>query len=270
MANDEQHAIGRYLDAPNLVPTHLGWMVRESSFNTALREARGLTGRNPLSGRVDDASRCGCWAGALVYLVLIEQIGDAVRRRGVPAREDFFRTALWHFPGELGESSDPAGDISALWALRACFAHSYSLVNVTKRRIFQLDQAPDTPLVTQPQTPWDGKVDPFVMSLPEHHTVVGLRRLGELGESVVQDLRDLQAAGDVEIAAPTRNKRKGRPTSSEGELAEYLEARFNRLTHGDYSVLPPERRQPNIAALLAEEPPVPPPSGWFERTTGES
>jgi hypothetical protein len=72
--------------------------------------------------------RAGCWLGALGYMVMLDQIGECFRPTDADSpgagTPDFIK-ALTYFADEV---RDP--ERQALYALRCCFAHDYSLVNI--------------------------------------------------------------------------------------------------------------------------------------------
>jgi len=179
-----------------------------SSLVAVLRDARGTTGRYLVSGRVNvkRQQRAGCWLGALGYMVMLDQIGECFRpadadspSAGTP---DFIK-ALTYFADEV---RDP--ERQALYALRCCFAHDYSLVNIPagrgaldRQRLhhFLLDAEETGPLVTLPGTPWDGNL----ARRPRYTaTRVNLRSLGDLGEAVYTRLRHLHENQELRIALP--------------------------------------------------------------------
>ena len=71
----EEEALGYYLKPEG---------KRMSSFWAALRDARCATGRNVETGTVVDEAKTGSWLGAIGYLMLLDQIGTAVRRSEAP------------------------------------------------------------------------------------------------------------------------------------------------------------------------------------------
>jgi len=106
--------------------------ARVSSLLAILRDARGATGRSEETGQLqpEQEGRAGHWLGALGYMVTIEQIGKCFRPRGAtPQLPPGFRRALADFAPHLTKQ-----ERDALYALRCCFAHDYSLVNGPGKR----------------------------------------------------------------------------------------------------------------------------------------
>jgi hypothetical protein len=133
-------------------------------------------------------------------MVMLDQIGECFRPVNasplLSVTPDFIK-ALTYFAEEI-----PDRDRQALYALRCCFAHDYSLVNISARsdrqHHFRLtdDPAP-CPLVDLPAVPWDGNLARRSIGTA---TRVSLRRLGDLAESVYARLLDLHGRGELSIA----------------------------------------------------------------------
>jgi hypothetical protein len=166
-----------------------GW-VHASSFRALLRDARGATGRDRDDGRVVEGEHSPSWLGALGYLVLLDQLGGALRTRDAeesPSENAFF-TGLRVFAPEVTEE-----DRWALYALRCSLAHHYTLHNPhgdpRLRHYFTLDPERGAPLVSipPPDQRWNGRVDEGRQG---EATVVGLRTLGDLLESIVARLEN--------------------------------------------------------------------------------
>jgi hypothetical protein len=92
------------------------------------------------TGEVSPKRRAsGSWLGALGYMVMLDQIGECFRPANATplpnATPDFIK-ALTYFAEEI-----PDRERQALYALRCCFTHDYSLVNITARS----DQAAPLP-----------------------------------------------------------------------------------------------------------------------------
>jgi hypothetical protein len=148
----------------------------------------------------------GSWLGALGYMVMLDQVGECFRPASVaPLRNtpDFIK-ALTYFTEKL-----PERERLALYALRCCFAHDYSLVNIPPEghknrqallhhfRLYD-DPAP-RPLVEFPAAPWDGDITRRSISTATH---VNLRGFGDLAESVYARLLDLHRRRELGIALP--------------------------------------------------------------------
>ena len=124
-----------------------------SSLAALARDARGATFRNPDSGVPAEGGPSPSWLGTMGYLILLEQIGEAVHRPGGPEAQDGIPRAIAHF------SSDDldAATIGGLIGLRNALAHDYGLVATSgdqaRRHIFRLSGS--GPLVRLPDQPWD-------------------------------------------------------------------------------------------------------------------
>lgn len=174
-----------------------------SSLVAVLRDARGATGRYLATGEVSPKRRAsGSWLGALGYMVMLDQIGECfspANASSLPGDPPDFIKALTYFAEEI-----PDRERQALYALRCCFAHDYSLVNISTRsdrqHHFRLSDDPaPCPLVDLPAVPWDGNL---VRRSIGTATRVSLRRLGDLAESVYARLLDLHSRRELNIALP--------------------------------------------------------------------
>jgi hypothetical protein len=173
----------------------------QSSLIAILNDARGAADRDG-RGHVRRGSRSQSWLAATGYMVLLDQVGTSFRVAG--ATTDRFPhsigRAISHFSPLRNEAA-----IHALYALRCALAHDYSLFNRRTRPSHELDHAfnftADTvsPLVELPAVAWNRVYrDP-----PEEQTtIVNLRKLGDLGESVVATLRNLHRRGRLELRLP--------------------------------------------------------------------
>lgn len=182
--------------------THWG-----SSLIWVLRDARAATGRYLSSGEVGPKpERSGSWLGAVGYMIMLDQIGECYRPADaapLPKGTPDFIKALTYFADDV-----PDLERQALYALRCCFVHNYSLVNIPTTRNAEIraqlqhhfllgdDPAP-CPVVQLPTERWAGNVGyrPNRMA-----TRVSLRRLGDLAESVYARLLDLHEHRELRIA----------------------------------------------------------------------
>ena len=183
--------------------THWG-----SSLIAVLRDARAATGRYLSSGEVGPKQeRSGSFLGAVGYMVMLDQIGECYRPADaapLPNTPDFIR-ALTYFADDM-----PDLERQALYALRCCFVHNYSLVNIPNRGSAETraqrqhhfllgnDPAP-CPVVQLPAVRWEGNVG-YRPSWTA--TRVSLRRVGDLAESVYARLLDLHERRELRIALP--------------------------------------------------------------------
>jgi len=173
-------------------------MKYQSSLIAILRDARGAGNRDDM-GRVKPGCRSQSWLAATAYLILLDQVGKSF---GVAGIADEFNHAI----GRALSHFSPVGDkptVEALYALRCTFAHDYSLFNEDpsgrhplRNHAFNLTADTVSPLVEFPAARWDGT---YHHTPPEQTTTVNLWRLGDLGETVVGQLRKHHRKGTLEL-----------------------------------------------------------------------
>ena len=182
--------------APN--PAIGSWF---SSFSAAVRDAREATGRDLDSGDVVDELRAASWLGMLGYLVLLDLIGECfapAEPERTPVSDVDIVRALAHFgPPELTDD-----EILAVYALRCSIAHNYGLVNLGTGRLanrldhaFLLTNRPGAPLVTLPSTRWDRNL----RHAQTMRTVIDVRTLGDLAETVIANVQALDTVGALDV-----------------------------------------------------------------------
>jgi hypothetical protein len=190
-------------DTSELVQQYLTFQdpAQVSSLMAVLRDARAATGRSEETGllQAGQEARAGHWLGALGYMVTIEHIGKCFRPRGAPLPpRPGFRRALVDFAPHLTEK-----ERDALYALRCCFAHDYSLVNGpehTSRNLwyrFTLNADEQTPLVEGPSEQWNGD-----LASSQSRTRVNLRKVGDLAEEVVRAVVRTAERDELELNLP--------------------------------------------------------------------
>jgi hypothetical protein len=110
--------------------------VQFTAFTAVLRDARGITKRDPDTGRLDPEVKhghLGSWLGALGYMVLLDQIGRCFKpKRDAPEQGPPMVKALKHFSGLTDEKT------CAIFALRCAFAHDYGLWIGTRTQNFNI------------------------------------------------------------------------------------------------------------------------------------
>jgi hypothetical protein len=184
LTEDERAAIERHLY--ECKPA--GGMTYQSSLIAILGDARGTADRDG-EGRVKAYKRSQSWLGATAYLIMLDQVGKAFKVNGTP---DTFGhpigLAISHFTPVQDKAT-----IEALYALRCALAHDYSLFNRAKHgnqpmrdHAFNFTADPVSPLVEFPSSKWNRI---YKQPPEEQTTVVNLRKVGDLGEAVVQSLR---------------------------------------------------------------------------------
>jgi hypothetical protein len=157
------------------------------------RDARGVTQRDPNTGVPSDGGPTPSWLGTLGYLVLLEQIGEAVHRPSQPVAQDGIPRALAHF----GDTAFAENWVGALVGLRNALAHDYGLVATSgdeaRRHVFRLSG--DGPLVQLPSSAWDRDWHAH----PERDaTHVNVFAVAELAESIVVAVGDAWWADDLD------------------------------------------------------------------------
>ncbi|NCT75066.1 MAG: hypothetical protein GXC78_11080 [Chitinophagaceae bacterium] len=172
-----------------------------SGFVAALRDARKFTKRNQDNGQKLTDDSCGdhgSWLGAIGYLSLLDQIGKCFKPRTIATinNENSISKALKYFATHI-----PDAEVDAIYALRNAFAHDYSLYNINANRIsythhFTVIQSPVHPLITLPQTQWDGNI---ANRTQNNLTVVNLEALGDTVEQVCSRLLQLTSNNDLEV-----------------------------------------------------------------------
>jgi len=174
-----------------------------SGFVAALRDARKFTKRNQDDGQklIDDScGDHGSWLGAIGYLSLLDQIGTCFKPIGTATinNENSISKALKYF------TNIPHLDIDAIYALRNAFAHDYSLYNINHKiqsytHHFSVKQNPVDPLVSLPQTQWDGII---ANRTHANRTVVNLEALGDTVEQICSTLFQLANNNNLAVTLP--------------------------------------------------------------------
>lgn len=198
MDDTERRLLTDYLKLPP--PDDPTRVSKCSCLGLALRDARRVTGRDDL-GAIRRPEDVGTWAGAIVYLCVLDQLGSAVRREGLDSeregrlreKQNSFKRCLVQF-SQLGDD-----EINALWALRNAFAHNFSLVSKDVRlrgtwHLFSLSVA-GAQLVRLPPHRWDGTIGDVAAT-----TIVSLVGVGDLAEAVCRDVRIAHEAGQLRLA----------------------------------------------------------------------
>jgi len=173
--------------------------VRFTSFTAALRDARGITKRNPDNGEPNPNVKhghVGSWLGALGYLVLLDHIGTCFKRKGgeeLPPKTSSVVKALTYF------SRLEHRKILAIYALRCAFAHEYGLSNFHADPLLQhhfVVTAGSGELIRFPPVAWNRDFE----NAGRDATTVDLWELGDLVESVCSNLLTIAHNDGLEIA----------------------------------------------------------------------
>lgn len=193
MTDDE---LIRYLNGPYTQ----GNFEFKSAYIAALTEARSITGRDLNSGVIIDSNSTGTWAGALVYMALIDHIGGIFKNNLCTEKIEFndFTSALENFT-DLNNK-----EIFALYALRCSFAHDFFLFNEPKennknkdllRHSFNVTKGSGK-VVTLPIREWSGKLEELNSDVT---TIVNLEELGNLVEGIHKTLLNLIEQNNIEL-----------------------------------------------------------------------
>jgi uncharacterized protein (DUF433 family) len=203
LGDDPTHddVLAAYLFLPRIVLSHhehpnMGTPMHvRSSFEAAFSDAANV-----------DPS----FIKAIGELVFLDQVGTALDRTDRPAAAPTsMERALERF-ADLNER-----ERAALYALRNALAHDFSLVNqrpgsdprsVALRHSFRLDLDGDGPLVTLPDTPWDGDLN----NVGDYNaTHVNLNRLTELAAEVRACIDECYDNGSLKLArSPVETRRR--------------------------------------------------------------
>ncbi len=176
-------------------------MKYQSSLIAILGDARGAADRDR-DGRVKPGKRSQSWLGATGYLIMLDQVGKTFK---VEATPDPFSYPIGRAISHFAPIQDPA-IIEAIYALRCALAHDYSLFNKDKSgnqpmrdHAFTFTADPVSPLVQLPPTKWNR-----IYNAPpqDQTTVVNLRKVGDLGETVVDSLRRHHRQGALRLRLP--------------------------------------------------------------------
>jgi hypothetical protein len=169
-----------------------------SGFAAALSDARKATGRDDL-GRKVDHTKHGCWLGAIGYMALLDQIGTCFKpKQKSYENANSIRKALKYF------SNLSDDEIEALYALRCCFAHDFSLHNINREKQsrthrFRVGVGASAPIVALPSVRWD---ENYQSKNQDNFTAINLEAFGDLVESICHQLLILASSDDLEIVLP--------------------------------------------------------------------
>lgn len=171
---------------------------RHSSFSIALRNARLIAGRDPVSGineYYDILENTygnlppSSFIGLVNYLIILDMVGSIFCTHEIKASGSAINKALVYYT-DLNEK-----DRYTIDALRNALVHSYSLINIppnknhfeNSRHKFTLDPFSNIPLITYPKTPWDGS---FNDKSEDSSTTIQVTKLIDLIEAVVTSVKE--------------------------------------------------------------------------------
>jgi hypothetical protein len=132
-----------------------------SSFGLALNEARRISGRDFITGRINESEAVekGNIIGVLLYLIVLDILKSCFFESKSTRVGD---TYIDFISSHLQENVENKKQVSAaLYALRCCLVHDLSLANINKRKPelthqFRLITTPGAPIVTLPENMWKG------------------------------------------------------------------------------------------------------------------
>jgi hypothetical protein len=179
-----------------------GNLTGVSCFVAVLREARKLAGRDLDDGtlltNVLDEDRAE-WAALLMYLILLEQLGEVLRRKGTRAPRHDENTLMRAL--QLWAPTVKKTHAGALRALRNALAHDFGLTardrsrKRQKRHHRKFVLGTTGVLVTLPNHRWNGEYgakDDKNIGMTKNRggaVRVNVRALGDLVEGVVETVR---------------------------------------------------------------------------------
>gem|GEM_PF-1852912 len=157
-----------------------------SSFGAALREARNLTGRNAINGEIFDYSKSGNWAGACMYLILIDHMGEKFKKEGFLSKSTgAFLLALQNF------TSLTKHEIEIIYQLRNSFLHQFNLYNLPQNKKFDPRHFVvhrGSPLITLPLVNFEGNLADINA---DNATLISLVEIGDMVEEMISNLKQL-------------------------------------------------------------------------------
>lgn len=155
-------------------------------FLCCTREARDLTGRNAINGEIIDHSKSANWAGACMYLILIDHIGEKFKKEGfISTSTGAFLLALQNF------TSLTKHEIEIIYQLRNSFLHQFNLYNLPQNkkvdpRHFIVHRG--SPLITLPLVKFDGNLAGINT---DNATLISLVEIGDMVEEMISNLKQL-------------------------------------------------------------------------------
>jgi hypothetical protein len=202
------------LDLPTVLDAHLfarpavNGVQYKSSLIALLQDARGTAERDTNTGQVLPGKLSTSWLGAVGYLALVDQVGSCFM---TPGQQVTDKVAVVHAIRTFSHVKDEP-TVQALYALRCALAHDYALYNDGRagngqvrpllRHAFNFCADTTSQLVRLPTKTWSGTYNAQVPPPDDEITTVNLRKVGDLAEEIVAELRTLYAASDLAIRLP--------------------------------------------------------------------
>lgn len=176
-----------------------------STLAGAYHEARWCTDRDLNTGqKISGPNRHhDRWSGALVYMSLLDQVGEVLDRVG-QTPSAYVRTNTFLKALDLFRTNNEAEN-KALYALRNSFAHDFGLVNIPPngdpllQHHFTVFGGTVEPLVTLPSSRWGG---PITSRNDSNVTRINLELLGDVVENIYSILVQLNNQNSLRIALP--------------------------------------------------------------------
>jgi len=194
------HLLTLWLHLPVVLQGPTGRIKVRSSLEASLADCRQTTNRGS-DGKVASGKPSGSWLGAMGYLALLDQVGNAVLHMN-PARVASGNSGVERALAYFTTLSDD--DAICIYALRNSLAHDFSLVNLPPRhrdarrrklltQLFTLADGPDA-LIIRPGRAWNPR-----RPNSGGPTIINVRALGDLVEQAIEQLRLTHAEGKVRL-----------------------------------------------------------------------
>ncbi|MFZ5552303.1 MAG: hypothetical protein ACOZCO_04240 [Bacteroidota bacterium] len=174
---------------PSESSTNMVSHTKVSSFRLALKEARFLSGRDIETGEFNMKKFENCpakWSGIIIYLIILDQIGSIVIRKGEKEIQNKIQQTLQSF----SDLNDKERD--AIVALRNSLAHDFNLSNVPYKKEknefqfhrFILDANINKPAIALPDNDEYWKGSYFEEPTTYSHTEINIIKLAEIFENI--------------------------------------------------------------------------------------
>lgn len=189
----------------HLLPTEYieGNITIFSSLAAAIRDARRVTGRNMLSGELNnDSSNADCWLGVAAYFIVLDQIGECYKNSLVERLEGNAITKSLKYFSNLDKP-----DIDVLYGLRCCILHDYSVTHVavdrfkrisSKKPHFTFQLRNFGPIIEHATIRWEGEYTKE--RVIENETRINVIEFGNLVENVYFKVCELYLENKLELA----------------------------------------------------------------------
>jgi len=191
----DKEAVKRYLNTE----FSCGSKTCKSSYFAALRHARELTGRCLKDGSIEIKEHSRNWAGACMYLILIDHIGGKFGNKDKDCKENCsFLKALESFT-ELEK-----GQRDILYQLRCSFLHQFNLYDLQKNKKYtdrHFSVHIGSELISLPEIEFNGKLSNIS---EKNKTSISLLKVGDLVEEMHKKILCLLDDNKLEVEVPQR------------------------------------------------------------------